>query len=358
LAAFSGCATPPQVRLAQLEQAGIPRELDKATLPAYVVEPPDILLIETVNTLRTPESRLVPGDRLQVRLKNGLPIDVGVDSETNPVQFNAEIQIEVGFKLLDGSYMVGSDGFLNLGPAYGKVAVANLTLAEAEAAIREHLERQVGLKAPEFAVSLEDLETPQPVSGEHLVRPDGRISLGIYGEVYVAGMQLPEIALAVKHKLEEKGIENPKIAVDVAAYNSKQYYVITDGGGYGEQVARFPHTGNETVLDAIAQIQGIPAVSSKHIWIARPVPGGTGVAQILEVEWEDIAALGQTATNYQILPGDRIYIQADHLIATNNFLAKLAAPIEQFLGTSLLGIGLVRSVNNINNTSGSGGGAF
>src|SRR5688572_12744981 len=91
LLALPGCATPPNVRLAQLEQSVIPRELDKATLPAYVVEPPDILLIQTVNTLRTAESRLLPGDRLQVRLKNGLPIDVGVDPETNPLQFNAEL---------------------------------------------------------------------------------------------------------------------------------------------------------------------------------------------------------------------------------------------------------------------------
>lgn len=355
--AYSGCAAPPNVRLAQLEQSAIPRELDMATLPAYVVEPRDILLIQSVHTLRSADSRLMPGDRLQIRLKNGLPIDVGVDAEANPVQFNAEIQIELAFKLLDGSYMVGNDGMLNLGPAYGKVAVEQLTLAQAEAAIREHLEQKVGLKAPEFSVMLEDLETPQPVSGEHLVRPDGRISLGIYGEVYVAGMQLPEIALAVKHRLEEKGIENPKIAVDVAAYNSKKYYGITDGGGYGEQVASFPHTGNETVLDAIAQIQGIPSVSSKRIWIARPAPGGAGVAQILEVEWEDIAALGQSSTNYQILPGDRIYIQADQLIATSNFLEKLSAPLERFLSTSLLGLGLAQSINNIN-TQNTGGGFF
>ena len=39
--------------------------------------------------------------------------------------------------------------------------------------------------------------------------------------------------------------------VDVIAYNSKNYYVITDGAGYGEQVYPFPVMGSETVLDAI-----------------------------------------------------------------------------------------------------------
>src|SRR5262249_33101479 len=61
-----------------------------------------------------------------------------------------------------------------------------------------------------------------------------------------------------------------ELTLDVAAYNSKYYYVITDGAGYGEQVIRFPYTGNETVLDAVSQIQGLPAVSSKkRVWVAR-----------------------------------------------------------------------------------------
>src|SRR3954469_7439852 len=33
----------------------------------------------------------------------------------------------------------------------------------------------------------------RPISGERLVRPDGKISLGFYGDVYVAGLTIPEI---------------------------------------------------------------------------------------------------------------------------------------------------------------------
>ena len=32
----------------------------------------------------------------------------------------------------------------------------------------------------------------RPISGERLVRPDGKISLGFYGEIYVAGLTIPE----------------------------------------------------------------------------------------------------------------------------------------------------------------------
>ena len=33
----------------------------------------------------------------------------------------------------------------------------------------------------------------RPISGERLVRPDGKISLGFYGDVYVAGLTMPEV---------------------------------------------------------------------------------------------------------------------------------------------------------------------
>jgi polysaccharide export outer membrane protein len=60
------------------------------------------------------------------------------------------------------------------------------------------------------------------------------------------------------------------LVIDVLAYNSKVYYVITDGGGYGEQVVRIPITGGENVLDAKSQVNGLSPVSSRHnVWIAR-----------------------------------------------------------------------------------------
>ena len=61
-----------------------------------------------------------------------------------------------------------------------------------------------------------------------------------------------------------------EMQVDVLSYNSKYYYVITDGGGYGQQVYPFLVTGNETVLDALAKVNGLPAVADKRkIWVAR-----------------------------------------------------------------------------------------
>jgi protein involved in polysaccharide export with SLBB domain len=198
-----------------------------------------------------------------------------------------------------------------------------------------------------------DVAGKQVISGEHLVRPDGRISLGVYGSVYVAGMTLDEVKQATEAHLS-KYIYRPEVYADVLAYNSKVYYVITDGGGFGEQVERLPYTGNETVLDAISQIDGLSQVSSKKIWVARPGPADMDCAQTMPVDWCAVTRDAATATNYQILPGDRIYIKADDLIAFDNVVMKVVTPFERIFGFILLGNGTVRQLQQGSNTTGGG----
>jgi polysaccharide export outer membrane protein len=211
----------------------------------------------------------------------------------------------------------------------------------------------------------------QPLVGQHLVRPDGTINLGIYGSVYVAGLTLDQIqdvvasVLLARHakkkdengKLIEMTAQDIKLElqVDVLAYNSKVYYIITDGGGYGEQVYRISATGNETVLDAVSQINGLPAVASKkRIWVARATPDHSQ-PMILPVDWCGIVRSGSAATNYQIFPGDRIYVNSDGLIRTDSALGKFLAPVERVLGTVLLGSSTVNSIRNTNGTGNGNG---
>jgi polysaccharide export outer membrane protein len=180
----------------------------------------------------------------------------------------------------------------------------------------------------------------QQIRGQHLVRPDGTISLGIYGSAYVSGMTLEQAKNVISHEISKRvsDFDSRDLAVDVLAYNSKVYYVITDGGGYGEQVYRFPITGNETVLDALAQINGLPQVASKdHIWVARPCQATPCGQMILPVDWKGITKAGIADTNYQLFPGDRVYVQADKLISIDSKLAKFFSPIERVFGVTLLG---------------------
>jgi polysaccharide export outer membrane protein len=126
------------------------------------------------------------------------------------------------------------------------------------------------------------------------------------------------------------------VAVDVKRFNSKKYYVITAGAGMGENMQTFPITGYETVLDAIARVQGLQQISSRTMWVARPTPAKKGEDHVLPVDYVAITQ-GLTDTNYQLLPGDRLYIVDDNLVADNSYLTKLTQPIERLLNLSNLG---------------------
>lgn len=333
-------------QLDTIAASGVPRELAKASLPVYRVEPPDILLVDAVNNIRPTSDLLRAGDNILIRGSNTLPIDPEGDPITNE------------FRIINSVYSIQSDGTVDLGPEYGTVHLEGVTLEAAKELIITHLRDKVGLAQPSVAISMPDVAGKQAIAGEHLVRPDGTISLGVYGAVYVAGRTLPEIKEIIETHLKQE-VHDPEVSVDVLGYNSKQIYIITDGGGFGETVTRIPYTGNDTVLDVISEIQGLSDVSSQEIWVARPAPAGVNVAQTMPVDWEAITRGGITTTNYQLFPGDRVFIQSRGLIRMDNAISMVIAPFENIMGFTLLGSGLYKSVkfaNRFNGSSGSGTG--
>ena len=301
----------------------LPTEKAKTMLPAYVIEPPDVLLIDGIRLIPKPPYRIEPLDVLLIAVPNALP--------DQPV---------------GGPYTVTPEGTVNLGFGYGAFHVAGLTLEQAANTIKMGLR----LNNPQVSVALAQFRGVQMVRGEHIVGQDGTITLGTYGCVNVTGLTLSQAKCEIERHLS-RWLQDPIISVSIGGYNSKVYYVITDGGGFGQQVYRLPITGNETVLDAIANIQGLPPVANKRrIWLARPTPVQRGCYEILPVNWEAITEAGSTETNWQVFPGDRIYVKADPLITIDNTLAKVLSPIERLFGATLLGTATVRSFGgNFNN---------
>jgi len=70
-----------------------------------------------------------------------------------------------------------------------------------------------------------------------------------------------------------------------------------------------------------------------------------GCDAILPVDWKEITAGAATATNYQVLPGDRIFIAENKMIALDAAINKMVAPFERIFGVSLLGAQAVQTMN-------------
>lgn len=327
LKAQANCCKPPDFNCCTIMDAPVPKELNKVSLPPYVVETPDILQIEAIRVIPLPPYRLEPLDVLYVTAVN--------DFTDGPIT---------------GLYPIDPDGSINLGPKYGgAVRVIDLSTEEAQKVIEAKVRNFA--KKVEITVSLAQSRGVQQITGQHIVRPDGTVSLGSYGSVYVAGLSLAQAKQAIEAHLA-KYLYRPEVSVDVYAYNSKFYYVITDFAGAGEQVARLPHTGNETVLDAISLIGGLSAVSSKKIWVARPAPTACGNDQILPVDWCGITRRGQVKTNYQLMPFDRVYILSAPLSKLDTYTARVLSPINRVMGSALIGANLAQTVGSTGSTGG------
>ncbi|HEX5105953.1 MAG TPA: polysaccharide biosynthesis/export family protein [Pirellulaceae bacterium] len=316
-AVLAGCSAAHPHHLPALDTVvpspDMPRELSKIVLPTYTIEPPDILVVEAIHIVPRSPYLLRTGDVISVNVLRALP--------DSPIA---------------GAYVIQPGGAVNFGVPYGAVKVSGLSIEQAEAGIRSFLVNH--LKEPfSVSASLVEIASKQQIAGQHLVGMDGNVTLGSYGNVSVVGRTIAEAKQAIEEHLGQF-LEDPEVAVDVFALNSKVYYVITEGAGLGDTVSRFPVTGNETVLDAIANVSGLTEVSSKKIWIARPVPCSEDV-HLLPVDWRGITALGQATTNYQVLPGDRIFIAENELVAFDSQLAKILAPVERAMGFTLLGTG-------------------
>jgi polysaccharide export outer membrane protein len=309
----SGCSSvlsprkPLDPRLVPID--AVPTELNPVSLSPYVIEPPDIILIDAVKIVPKSPYKVDTFDHLQI-IVTGTLID----------------------QPISGNYQVEPEGTVNFGPAYGRVKLSGLSIDEARDEVDRHL--RTILREPLVSLSLAQSAGVQQISGEHLVGPDGTVNLGTYGSAYIAGMTLAEAKEAIEQHLS-KYLDDPQVAIDVFAYNSKVYYIITEATGAGDQLIRVPITGNETVLDAIAQINGLSQISSRDIWIARPSRGECDV--ILPVNWTDITRGASTATNYQVMPGDRIYLAEHRLSYIDAVITRVLTPAERLFGFSLLG---------------------
>ncbi len=293
-------------------------ENSKISLPHYVIEPPDILEIDAIKVVPKAPYKIEPLDYLGINVNGTL--------RDQPIL---------------GTYGVEPGGGVNLGPSYGRVQVSGLTLEEASEAINHQLSRT--LKQPQVSVTLAASSGQQQINGQHRVGPDGTVNLGEYGTVAVTGMTVEQAKQAIETHLTQF-LDKPEVSVDVFNYASKVYYIIGQGAGYGDSLARLQITGNETVLDAIAQLGTLSRLESKRIWIARPTPGGCD--QILPVHWNDITQNGATTTNYQIMPGDRIYLAENKLILADSIVNKILSPVERLFGFATLGVESVEEIKH------------
>ena len=155
-----------------------------------------------------------------------------------------------------------------------------------------------------LVVESPSFESPIRFPADQTVLADGTIDLGRYGRLAVAGMTVEEIEVCVQQRVEQIEGDIDPINVRMIDAAGAVYYVLGEVNAPGS----YPLVGRETVLDAIVNAGGLTdRASSCEIVLSRPtMPDSCRV--VLPVCYRQITQLGDTTTNYQLRPGDRIFV--------------------------------------------------
>jgi polysaccharide export outer membrane protein len=180
---------------------------------------------------------------------------------------------------------------------------------------------------PEYRVEPGDVLVVEPDSfdtsirlpSDQPVQLDGTIQLGRFGQLSVAGKSLPEIEREVRQLIkrqlldetsdgleesEERRAADASVSVRLLSRESKVFYVIGEVNAPGA----YPLVGRETILDAIMTAGGLTDRANEHKLIFVRPTGPEECRLVLPVCYRQIVQLGDTSTNYQVKPGDRIYV--------------------------------------------------
>lgn len=103
------------------------------------------------------------------------------------------------------------------------------------------------------------------LSGPVGVRPDGKISLPLIGDLQASGLTPEKLAAVITEGLS-KFVTNPEVMVQVASVNSKKYFI----SGEVQRPGSYPLVVPTTVLEAIAIAGSLrDYANSKNVLIMR-----------------------------------------------------------------------------------------
>ncbi|MCG8313622.1 MAG: polysaccharide biosynthesis/export family protein [Pseudomonadales bacterium] len=141
----------------------------------------------------------------------------------------------------------------------------------------------------------EDLSITVPV------RPDGKISTPLVGDVVAAGLTASELSAMLTDKLENF-VRTPQVTVIVTSPRSAEYLHRIRVVGAVESPQSVPYRVGMTVMDAVLLAGGtLPFAAGNNAKLSRG-------DNTYPVYLDDILKQGDMKSNYELMPSDTISI--------------------------------------------------
>ncbi len=141
------------------------------------------------------------------------------------------------------------------------------------------------------------------------VRPDGKLSLPLVGDVSAVGRSAGQLTQDISDRLKSY-MENPTVSIVIREVNSYSIFVL------GEVVrpGKYPLKSKTTLLQAITLAQGFTAVAARNkIVVFRLGKDAEGLTKI-KASYDDIVLRDGTKQNIELKPGDQIVVPSETMV--------------------------------------------
>jgi polysaccharide export outer membrane protein len=156
-----------------------------------------------------------------------------------------------------------------------------------------------------------------------IVRPDGKISVSLIGDIDVAGRTLTEIDKEIEKKLSEY-IVSPEVSVTIKKFAGEKVIVL----GEVTKPGVYTFVGLTSFLDIVAEAGGFTRDASKGnaLVIRGELKEGKKQLEIILVSINDILK-GNPQHNVVLYPRDIIYVSAKPIADVARYLRDYVSPI-------------------------------
>jgi len=173
-------------------------------------------------------------------------------------------------------------------------------LQAAEITIKEPVVDSSYIIGPMDVVEIQVWKEPD-FSRQALVRPDGKITVPLIGDIRAAGMSTLGLKALLTEKL--KGfIDNPEVTVILVESRSKNFYII----GNVNQPGTYPLSPGMTVLQALSAAGGLGEWADKDT--IRIIRRSGGKEEIMPFDYNKVISGKKLEQNILLEPNDTIIV--------------------------------------------------
>lgn len=217
-------------------------------------------------------------------------------------------------KSLSVILLVGGGIFIAVASAVAQDKDAMRPLQASSKAVSGAADKALLTVTPEYIIGPEDiLEITvwknADLSKQVQVRPDGRISLPLLGDISAVAKTPVQLTEEISTGLRAF-MESPTISIMVKEVNSYQIYVL----GEVNKPGKYPLKSKTTLLQGITVAGGFTAMAARNkIVIFRFSKDGEGLTK-LKASYDDIVVRDGSSQNMELKPGDQIVVPSETMV--------------------------------------------